>query len=246
MDNPNPGDINLTDLPPEILLIILKILLTIDPITLLGSVPGVCKRLRALCSGVHGSFDMGASHESVSTKAMTAKVRLFPWTTGLWTFSRFPLIDSCNAGLLDVTDALLKEDASKVDNAMDGGYTPLYMACKFGHLEVARLLVENGADINRAMDGGYTYLFTACSKGHLDVARLLVENGADVNKADHDGWTPLFTSCGKGHLDIVRLLVEKGADMDMAANDGCTPLEISLRVRCTKIIYFLEQAGANE
>ena len=175
--NPDTGT-NLLELPPEIILLILKILVTIDQITLLGSVPGVCKRLRALCSGVHGSFDMGASLESVSTKAMTAKVRLFPWTTGLWTFSRFPLIDSCKAGLLEVTNALLKEDAIKMDKAMDGGYTPLYMACREGHLEIAQLLVENGVDMNKADDDGRTPLYIACRNGRPEVVTLLEQAGA--------------------------------------------------------------------
>ena len=172
--------INLLELPPEIILLILEILLAIDPVTLLGSVPGVCRQIRALCSGVHGTFDLRGEWKfrrgypvnwDGLTGALASAALRFPRTTGLWTFSRFPLHQSCNAGLLEVTNALLKEDASKMDNAMDGGYTPLYMACKFGHLEVARLLVENGADINRAMDGGWTPISSPrAQKGHLDVA----------------------------------------------------------------------------
>ena len=173
----NP-DIILLELPPEIILLILKILVTIDPITLLGSVPGVCKRLRALCSGVHGTFNMGASLESVSTKAMTAKVRLFPWTTGLWTFSRFPLLDSCKAGLLEVTNALLKEDASKMDKANRWGWTPLYKACEKGHLDVVQVLVEKGADMNKAIDGGWTPLDIARYMRRTEIVAFLLQAGA--------------------------------------------------------------------
>ena len=243
--NPDTGT-NLLDLPPELLLIILKILVTIDPITLLGSVPGVCKRLRALCSGVHGSFDMGASLESVSTKAMTAKVRLFPWTTGLWTFSRFPLLDSCKAGLLEVTGALLKEDVSKMDKANDHGATPLFFACFYGHLDIVRLLVEKGADKDKAPDHGATPLFVACQNGHLDVVQVLVEKGADMDKTMNDGATTLFIACFYGHLEVVRLLVENGADMDKARNDGPTPLHVARRTGSTEIVALLEQAGARE
>jgi len=244
--NPDTGT-NLLDLPPELLLIILKILVTIDPITLLGSVPGVCKRLQTLCSGVHGSFDMGASLESVSTKAMTAKVRLFPWTTGLWTFSRFPLLDSCKAGLLDVTSALLKEDASKVDERNNSwNRTPLFIACEFGHLDVVQLLVEKGGDINKTGDGGATPLFVACGYGCPEVVRLLVEKGADMDKALYSGFTPLFIACSKGHLEVVQVLVEKGADVNKARNDGPTPLEIARREGHQEIIALLEQDGARE
>ena len=44
----------LLDLPTEVLLIILELLIALDPITLLAVVPGVCRRLRALCDGVRG------------------------------------------------------------------------------------------------------------------------------------------------------------------------------------------------
>ena len=53
-----PRSIKLLDLPTKVLLLILESLLAVGPITLLGSVPGVCRRLRALCAGVHGEFDL--------------------------------------------------------------------------------------------------------------------------------------------------------------------------------------------
>ena len=252
----NP-DINLLELPPEIILLILKILITIDPITLLGSVPGVCKRLRALCSGVHGSFDMGASLEGVSTKArlfprtigpMTAKVRLFPRTTGLWTFSRFPLIDSCKAGLLEVTDALLKEDVSKVtDEVGNWGVAPIYIACEYGHLELVRLLVEKGAYVNRPRNDDASPLSIACEYGHLEIVRLLADrSGPYMNRQRNNGATPLSIACEYGHLEVARLLLEKGADMNKPRDDGPTPLAMARRMGRTEIIALLEQAGARE
>ena len=255
----NPDtDTNLLELPPEIILLILKILVTIDPITLLGSVPGVCKRLRALCSGVHGTFNMGASLESVSTKAMTAKarlfpwttgpmtakVRLFPWTTGLWTFSRFPLLDSCKAGLLEVTDALLKEDVSKMtDEVGNWSVAPIYIACEYGHLELVRLLVEKGVLMNRPRNNGATPLSIACEYGHLEIVRLLAEKGAYMDRARNGGATPLSVACENGHLEIVRLLAEKGAYMNYPRKNGATPLYIACVYGHLEIVRLLLEKG---
>tara|TARA_R110001632_G_scaffold52018_6_gene129289 strand:- start:433 stop:1065 length:633 start_codon:yes stop_codon:yes gene_type:complete len=196
MDNPNPGDINLTDLPPEILLIILEILLTIDPITLLGSVPGVCRRMRALCSGVLGEFDMspewglgewgrmdqrnewGRGEWSRLKGALASASIHFPRIRGLWTFSKWPLHDAREAGLTVATE---------------------------------RLLVEKGGDLNKEGYHGYTPLLNACEYGHVDVVRLLAEKGADLNRTGNIGWTPLDIARIQGHDEIVAFLEQAGA-----------------------------------
>ena len=35
-------------------------------------------------------------------------------------------------------------------NEMEEGKTPLYIACKKGHVDAARLLLDNGAEVDRA------------------------------------------------------------------------------------------------
>lgn len=49
---------NLLELPLEIIFIILNILMKIDPISLIVSVPYVSKHMRFICSGVRGEFDL--------------------------------------------------------------------------------------------------------------------------------------------------------------------------------------------
>jgi len=166
MPDEDPHTVELLGLPPEILLIILEILLSIDPITLLGSVPAVCKRLRALCPGVRGEFDLEEDRvrfykrvssldpcprpeeSSIIIGALKAALR-FPRTRGLWSFSEFALHYACEAENTKAVVCLLKEDRSKVNYPDDVGNTPLICACKKGNLEIVRMLVENGADVNQ-------------------------------------------------------------------------------------------------
>ena len=232
--------IDLLDLPPEILLLILEKLLLVDPITLLGSVPGVCKRLRALCKGVRGRFDLTGWEDrgwlerpsSPLRKAMVGGVlasaaRLFPWTTGLWTFGGEPLHFACETGLAAAASRLLDEAAVKVNEAIITGATPLIKACQNCHLDVVRLLVEKGAEVDKATNSGATPLLMACAYCHLDIVRLLLEKGADVNKATNDGCTPLLIACCHGDLNVARLLIDKGAEVDKATNSGATPLLVA-------------------
>ena len=73
-------------LPNEILLIILERLLREDPVTLLGSMPGVCRRLRLLCSGVRGDVQLAGVagwRRTHAEGALATIARLFHGTTGL-------------------------------------------------------------------------------------------------------------------------------------------------------------------
>lgn len=55
------------------------------------------------------------------------------------------------------------------------GWTPLFIACVDGALEVAKLLVAAGADLERFDSSGWTAKEHAALRGHLDIARCLAE-----------------------------------------------------------------------
>ncbi len=263
---------NLLELPTEMLLAVLEWLVKLDPVVLLGSVPGVCRRMRALCAGVRGEFDLRGDWERLDGRgefdlrgewerldgrdechegdwsglkgALSSAARMFPRTKGLWTFGESPLHDACEAGLLAVVGRLLEEEGSRVDDGNGYGAAPLYSACLKGHMEIVLLLVEKGADVDTGDHAGWTPLHIACVDGHLEIVRLLVEKGADMDKETVDGDTSLWIACENGHLEVARLLLEKGADMDKADINGCTPLKISRDRGHAEIVALLEQAGA--
>merc|ERR1711965_913853 len=106
-------------------------------------------------------------------------------------------------------------------------FSPLYIACKNGHVDVARLLLEKGAEVNWANKNGQTPLHIVCLQGHVDAARLLLDNGAEVDRAINNGATPLHIVCLQGHVDAARLLLEKGAEVDRANKWGQTPLFVA-------------------
>ena len=131
-----PHSINLLELPTEMLLAVLEWLVTLDPIVLLGSVPGVCRRMRAVCDGVRGEFDLWGEWGRLDKRneyghgewgglagaLMSASLNL-PRTRGLWTFSKLPLHDACEAGLVAAAGRLVEEDGSRLDEENVWGAT---------------------------------------------------------------------------------------------------------------------------
>ncbi|WP_245970163.1 ankyrin repeat domain-containing protein [Wolbachia endosymbiont of Bemisia tabaci] len=69
--------------------------------------------------------------------------------------------------------------------------TPLHIAVRYGHKEVAELLLNKGANVNAVERRKWTPLHTAVKSGKVEVAELLLDRGANVNAVDKKGRTPL-------------------------------------------------------
>jgi ankyrin repeat protein len=65
------------------------------------------------------------------------------------------------------------------------GETPLYLASKFGHPEIVKLLTDAGADTNIVANLiNYTPLLMATARGHAAVIRNLLDAGASIHAVD--------------------------------------------------------------
>jgi serine/threonine-protein phosphatase 6 regulatory ankyrin repeat subunit B len=77
-----------------------------------------------------------------------------------------------SARCLQVVCKLLEFDADINISHVDGA-SPLYIACKNGHLQIVRKLLECKADINRTDNDGFSPLYVACRNGHVDIVCTL-------------------------------------------------------------------------
>lgn len=111
-----------------------------------------------------------------------------------------------------------------IDHQYPDGKTSLSLASRYGHSQIARLLVEAGADKDCRDRGGKTALMHACEHGHFEAARLLVKTGADKDCSNNDGWTALMYASASGYLQVACLLVGAGADKDCQDRGGKTAL----------------------
>ncbi|XP_030757861.1 protein fem-1 homolog CG6966 isoform X2 [Sitophilus oryzae] len=132
--------------------------------------------------------------------------------------------------------------------AKTSGATPLVIACRNGHYDVAEYLIERcHADIEQPgsvmFDGetieGAPPLWCAAAAGHQNIVKLLINHGAKVNTTTRTNSTPLRAACFDGHLEIVKYLVQHGADIEVANKHGHTCLMIACYKGHIKIARYL-------
>ena len=151
----------------------------------------------------------------------------------------------------DVEKVNVLASAQNVDHTHNdsfwGPITPLFIACKEGHIDVVKALIAKGADLNLANQyGGITPLLIACKEGYIDVAKALIAGGADLDLAEYGfKTTPLLMACGKGHAEIVIALIDKGANLEKVNYFDATPLYVACRNGHTASAEALLKAGAN-
>ena len=97
------------------------------------------------------------------------------------------------------------------------GVTPLFVAAKFGHVELVKELLARGADPtiffyqdNDVYTVG-TALHHAAGYGHKEVVEVLIDAGADPASYEPYISTPLHQALRAGHLEIASILIEAGA-----------------------------------
>ena len=96
----------------------------------------------------------------------------------------------CRNDLHAVRDVVDRLSSNCLDHLNADGRTPLFNACRLGHLEAARILLARGADHSVADDSGETPLTAACFHGHTDVLSLLCGAGADPTVCGGNGSPP--------------------------------------------------------
>ena len=136
-----------------------------------------------------------------------------------------------------LADVLLAHGAP-VDEPMDDGATPLFVACKEGHSEVAGRLLGAGADVATTTQKKnlWTCLHYAAYNNRPALVDVLLAHGAPVDEPTtpdaRGGASPLFVACEKGHTEVARKLLNAGADPHFARADGTTPLTMTFEGAC--------------
>jgi ankyrin repeat protein len=116
---------------------------------------------------------------------------------------------ACKAGQLEAVQVLVAHGAAI--NPSVANYTPLYVACQYGHWKVAMWLLQQGANASAVCFGGETPLHVACYGGCPTTVKELLINGAQVDAVTSDGYNPLYIASQCGHLESVVLLLDAGA-----------------------------------
>lgn len=124
---------------------------------------------------------------------------------------------------------LVAEDPALLQAYSPDGWTPLHLACFFGHGETAHALLDDGAEVQcwsiNATKNTPLHAAIAGIRDHALIGRLL-NQGADVNAVGGAGVTPLHLAASRGDLELVDLLVTHGAVASPMEN-GRSPADIA-------------------
>merc|ERR1711865_34658 len=108
---------------------------------------------------------------------------------------------------------------AELNQAMDTGSTPLYIAAQENSTECAQLLIAAKAELNQARDTGSTSLLIAAEKNNTECAQLLIAAKAELNQAMNDGGTPLYVAAYENSTECAQLLIAAKAEQNQAQND---------------------------
>jgi len=133
---------------------------------------------------------------------------------------------------------------------MDGGYTPFYVACSYGRLEVTKILLEDGRiSPNKPNDDGTSPFYIASQQNHVEVAKLLVHDPRiDIDKPRSNGMTPFFVAAQHGGLNIVKWILASGKPVEIHAKcktNNRTPSEQAMLKGHREVSDLILQFDAN-
>ena len=118
-----------------------------------------------------------------------------------------------------------------VVNGFNDAHTPLLVAARDGHTEIARLLLAAGADVNAVEPTfGAVPLHKAVYNGHVELTGLIAHwPGVDLDfQGVTNGYTPLHDALWHGYEECARILIAAGAALDLIGHDGRTPLDLAV------------------
>lgn len=156
------------------------------------------------------------------------------------------IIQASTIGDVDQLVKLLKKN-SNVECTNADGCSPLFLACREGHISLVPHLLNAQANPNIPNKQGFTPLHAACEAGHRDVVRLLLQHGADPSSSDPQGRPALVIASANGNADVVIELLAGGAEVELGVRyrTGCTSLHCAAQGGHAEAVSALLAGGAN-
>jgi ankyrin repeat protein len=140
------------------------------------------------------------------------------------------IFEAAAIGRLDIVQRDVKRWPEVLDEVGLDGFTPLQLACFFGHEEIALWLINQGAKVNIVSQNRQRIspIHAAAASGNLTILRSLLEHGADANARQQNDFTALHTAADSGDLSMIQLVLEHGAQTEAVTEDGRTPLDLAV------------------
>ena len=122
--------------------------------------------------------------------------------------------------------------------------TPLLQACRFGHRDIALLLLHHGANINDVDERGCTALMYAIWSGKIRLVRSLIYYGVDYNMCSQLKVSPLMCACMADDVIMIREMLLYN-NVNQRDSNGKTALHYAVQTGDELMLDTLIQAGGD-
>ena len=133
------------------------------------------------------------------------------------------VFEAAALGRTDRLRKLLAEDESRANAFGDDGFHPLGLACFFGHVDAAKVLLEHGADVNALSKNEHVQtaaIHAAAASNEqgsgestrYELVDLVLEHGADPNLRQGGEFRAIDAARQNGDTRVEQLLREHGAE----------------------------------
>ncbi|NTE05694.1 hypothetical protein G6M26_20875 [Agrobacterium tumefaciens] len=153
------------------------------------------------------------------------------------------LFEACAVGKFDTASLLIFQNPGSINTCSEDGFTPLGLACYFGHEELARFLVMKGADVNIASKNGFHVfpIHSAVASNNIKISKMLLDAGAYPNVCQKAGMAPLHTAAQLGNIELIILLLEHGAEVGLRMEGGKLPADLAAEKGFNEIAEILRE-----
>ncbi|KAE8283947.1 Ankyrin-3 [Larimichthys crocea] len=186
---------------------------------------------------VHQLINHGASPNTSNVVTVETE----HYGTSLWTTRRRCTSRAVSVSRTSSTSCWETEHARTPPPALG---TPLHLAAREGHKDVAAALLDQGASLGIITKKGFTPLHVAAKYGKIEVANLLLQKNAPPDAAGKSGLTPLHVAAHYDNQKVALLLLDQGASPHAPAKNGYTPLHIAAKKNQMEITTTLLEYGA--
>lgn len=132
------------------------------------------------------------------------------------------IFEAAAAGRTERVRGLLEDDPSLANAFGDDGFHPLGLACFFGHVDTARVLLDHGADVNalsrneRIRTAAIHAAAASNEEGtdestRYELVKLVLDHGADPDLPQGGGFRAIDAARQNGDGSVEALLRERGA-----------------------------------
>ncbi|AHK15925.1 ankyrin repeat domain-containing protein [Thalassolituus oleivorans] len=140
-----------------------------------------------------------------------------------------PLAWAVESQNLSSVKILLKHGAKPNLQNPAATFTPLSLACQYGHNEIIELLLKAKANINAIDSEGISPFSLCAGTASSKIIKRMLKMKADIHLSDKKGQTPLMRAAAYNKMDTVKLLIKHGAHIDQVTNAGFTALFFAVK-----------------